>query len=59
MQDMECPNCKQFIVAAQVVAHTVQCYRNSTKCKACGQVIAKDAKKRHLEKWRNLDVSDQ
>ena len=40
-----------------MVTHTVVCYRNSTKCKLCGEVILKDKKKEHLTKWRDLDVS--
>lgn len=53
--DMECPNCKDLIPADQAMAHTIQCYRNSTKCKICGEVILKNNKKGHLEKWRNQD----
>lgn len=56
LQDMECPNCKMIISGPQVIAHTIQCYKNSTKCKACGTVINKDRKKQHLDMWRNLDV---
>ena len=37
----------------EAAAHTVQCYRNSTKCKVCGEVILKEKKKEHLSHWRN------
>jgi len=37
-------------------AHTVQCYRNSTKCKVCGEVILKEKKKEHLARWRSHDL---
>jgi hypothetical protein len=49
-----CPNCKQIFSAVDMVTHTVVCYRNSTKCKLCGEVILKDKKKEHLLKWRDL-----
>lgn len=52
--DMECPNCHDMIPADQTVAHTVQCYRASTKCKICGEVILKEKKKEHLEYWRSI-----
>lgn len=37
------------------MAHTVQCYRASTKCKICGEVILKAKKKEHLEQWRSIE----
>ena len=37
----------------ELAAHTVQCYRNSTKCKVCGEIIRKDKKKEHLMRWRD------
>jgi hypothetical protein len=37
----------------EAAAHTVQCYRNSTKCKVCSEVILKEKKKEHLSHWRN------
>lgn len=43
------------MTAKDAPAHTVQCYRNSTKCKVCGEVILKDKKKEHLARWRNPD----
>lgn len=52
-----CPNCKQIFGVGDMVAHTVVCYRNSTKCKLCGEVVLKDRKKEHLAKWRDLEVS--
>jgi RNase P subunit RPR2 len=52
-----CPNCKQIFSMGDMVTHTVVCYRNSTKCKLCGEVILKDKKKEHLSKWRDLDVT--
>jgi predicted transcriptional regulator len=36
-----------------LASHTVQCYRNSTKCKVCGDIITKDKKKEHLQRWRD------
>lgn len=54
---MECPNCKQTIAAAEVMAHTVMCYRSSTKCKVCNEVIQKNNKKGHLDKWRSKEVT--
>lgn len=55
--DVECPNCKETIPGKEAVAHTIQCFRNATKCKICKEVIQKDRKREHLEKWRNEDVS--
>lgn len=55
-EKMQCPNCQREIVGAEMAAHTVQCYRNSTKCKVCGKVILKDKKKEHLNRWRNLEM---
>lgn len=37
----------------QSAAHTIQCYRNSTKCKVCDEVILKSKKKEHLDRWRS------
>jgi len=34
-----CPNCNKQMSVNDAPAHTVQCYRNSTKCKVCGEVI--------------------
>lgn len=56
-EDMICPNCKEHIKGINAVAHTIQCYRNSTKCRVCNQVVHKDMKKQHLDKWRNHEVS--
>ena len=39
----------------EMATHTVQCLRNSTKCKICGEVIIKSKKKEHLAHWRNAD----
>ena len=55
--DVECPNCKETIPGKEAVSHTIQCFRNATKCKICKEVIQKDRKREHLEKWRNEDVS--
>lgn len=55
-QQMECPNCRERLPMDQIPAHTVQCYRNSTKCKVCGEIIQKTKKKEHLERWRKLDL---
>ena len=41
---------------AEAPAHTIQCYRNSTKCKICGEIILKEKKKEHLARWRNVDL---
>jgi formamidopyrimidine-DNA glycosylase len=48
-----CPNCLKEMPVNQAAAHTVQCYRNSTKCKVCGEVILKEKKKEHLNHWRS------
>lgn len=50
---MNCPNCQQEISREQAAAHTVMCYRNSTKCKVCSKVILKTKKKEHLIYWRD------
>ena len=55
-EPIECPNYHETIPGNQVAAHTVQCYRNSTKCKVCGEVILKSKKKEHLEKLRDQQV---
>jgi hypothetical protein len=36
-----------------MATHTVACYRNSTKCRICGDIIQKDRKKDHLNKFRD------
>lgn len=54
-EDLECPNCKEIIPGKLAVQHTIQCYRNATKCKICNEVVKKDDKKQHLQKWRNLE----
>ena len=54
---IECPNCKEIVPGHMAAAHTIQCYRNSTKCRICGDIILKSKKKEHLEKWRQQDVS--
>lgn len=53
--DMMCPNCHEMIPGDQTVAHTVQCYRQSTKCRICGEIIQKSKKKEHLMKWRSIE----
>lgn len=50
---VQCPNCQQEMLFRELAAHTVQCYRNSTKCKVCGDIINKDKKKEHLQRWRD------
>jgi hypothetical protein len=50
---MLCPNCKEMIQAREMAAHTVACYRNSTKCRICGEIIQKDRKKEHIIKFRD------
>ena len=54
-----CPNCHTEMPAKEIAAHTIQCYKNSTKCIKCKQVIQKDKKKEHLMYWRNLDLLKQ
>lgn len=34
-EPMECPNCKEIIPGHMAVQHTIQCYRNATKCRIC------------------------
>lgn len=36
-----------------MVTHTVACYRNSTKCKVCGERLKKSMKSAHLAAWRD------
>jgi len=50
---ISCPNCQEEMPHREAAAHTVQCYRNSTKCKVCGKVILKSKKKEHLMRWRD------
>ena len=54
--DIECPNCKEMIPGNQAGAHTITCFRTSTKCKICKEVILKAKKREHLEQWRNEDL---
>ena len=56
-QDVECPITKQMIPKAKIGVHLLNSLRTSTKCKVCKEVIVKDKKREHLEKWRNEDVS--
>ena len=56
-QDVECPITKQMIPKAQIGVHLLNSLRTSTKCKICKEVILKDKKREHLEKWRNENVS--
>ena len=53
MQKITCPNCQVEMDVSEAASHTVQCYRNSTKCRICNKVIQKDKKKEHLARWRN------
>ena len=46
-----------MIPKAQIGVHLLNSLRTSTKCKICKEVILKDKKREHLEKWRNEDVS--
>ena len=50
---MLCPNCKVIIPGPEIATHTVLCYRKTTKCKICGEIIQKDEKKAHLNKFRD------
>ena len=51
--DVECPNCKELIPGPEAGTHTITCFRNSTKCKVCKEVILKAKKREHLEQWRD------
>jgi predicted transcriptional regulator len=52
---MVCPNCKETLYGMKEMAtHTVACYRNSTKCRACGDIILKDKKQEHIRKFRDF-----
>lgn len=55
VEKITCPNCGKIMTVNEAAAHTVQCYRNSTKCRICGEVILKDKKKEHLAKWRDIE----
>ena len=35
--------------------HTVTCYRNSTRCKVCGEKLLKSMKAEHLSQWRSIE----
>lgn len=35
-------------------SHLVSCYRESVKCKSCGEVIPRASRKQHLSHWRTL-----
>jgi len=59
MKPMLCPNCKQMIQPADIAMHTVACYRNSTKCRVCGEIIQKDKKREHLAKFKDYDVRNR
>lgn len=52
-QEVECPITKEMIPKAQIGVHLLNSLRTSTKCKICKEVILKDKKREHLEKWRN------
>jgi hypothetical protein len=56
LEPQPCTNCKMIIEASEMAIHTVACFRNSTKCKVCGEVIQRDRKKEHLIKWRDEKV---
>ena len=50
-----CTNCGEEIPENKMVTHTVACYRNTTKCKVCGERLKKTMKAEHLATWRNAD----
>lgn len=52
-----CPNCKQIMQPSLIAAHTITCYRNSSKCKICGEIVQKDKKKEHIAKYKDFKVS--
>lgn len=58
-KSISCPNCQQEIKMEEAAAHTVLCYRNSTKCKVCSKVILKSKKKEHLDQWRDPEMLKQ
>jgi len=51
----KCTNCGELISSNKMVTHTVSCYRNSTKCKICGERLLKSKKTEHLAYWRSLE----
>ena len=51
----KCTNCDELINASKMVTHTVSCYRNSTKCKVCGERLQKSMKSEHLAQWRSSE----
>lgn len=55
VEKITCPNCNGVMTVNEAAAHTVQCYRNSTKCRICGEVILKAKKKEHLARWRDQE----
>lgn len=52
-----CPNCKNTFRKKQMIKHTIICYRTSTKCKVCGEVLSQELKKTHLKYWRDPKVT--
>lgn len=49
----KCTNCGELIDEIKMATHTVTCFRNSTKCKVCGEKVQKSQKSEHLTLWRN------
>lgn len=54
-QENVCTNCKEYIPPNKLASHTIQCYRNSTKCKICDEVVSRNQKTEHLTKWRSFE----
>ncbi|CAE7038314.1 Rai14 [Symbiodinium sp. CCMP2592] len=46
-----CGNCGREIPTANLVSHSVFCYRNNYRCPACDEVIAVRDKESHVEQW--------
>eukprot|EP00826_Nyctotherus_ovalis_P045087 TRINITY_DN493_c0_g1_i2.p1 TRINITY_DN493_c0_g1~~TRINITY_DN493_c0_g1_i2.p1 ORF type:complete len:292 (-),score=92.36 TRINITY_DN493_c0_g1_i2:92-967(-) len=51
----KCTSCSEFIKVSKMVTHTVACFRNSAKCRACGERIPKNSKAEHLALWKSND----
>jgi hypothetical protein len=51
-EETVCTNCREMIRPSEYAMHTIQCIRNTSKCKICHETITKDNKKQHLLDWR-------
>ncbi|CAI2372507.1 unnamed protein product [Moneuplotes crassus] len=52
-EENKCTNCGDLIPSHIFAKHTIECIRNTVKCKICYQTMNKDKKKQHLLDWRN------